>query len=226
MDTMQVLILDTLNVSSNIINDADISTLSLIKDILLILVAILGAIVAILGLNTWRKQLKGNSEYELARRLLKSIYELREAIQIVRNPLISPEEMVESYKNADASDTNDQLFDSKINIYVYQYRWNDISKSISNLNVDLLEAEVLWGKEIKNLANNILKLVSELRFGIKDFLELGIKGIKEEYGEERVKKVKGLIYKKLDYIEDDEFSGKLTTEIQNIESFLKPYITI
>ena len=44
------------------------------KEIILTIAAIIGVVVAFVGLRTWRKQLKGNTEYELARRFLHSVY--------------------------------------------------------------------------------------------------------------------------------------------------------
>jgi len=43
---------------------------------------------ALLGLRTWRHQLKGNAEYELARRYLRGVYRVRDAIRLIRAPLM------------------------------------------------------------------------------------------------------------------------------------------
>jgi hypothetical protein len=48
--------------------------------------AIVVAITAVCGLQTWKKQIKGETEYDLARRMLISVYEVREAISEFRNP--------------------------------------------------------------------------------------------------------------------------------------------
>lgn len=53
---------------------------SVAKDIILAFAAIVASYVGIKGLGTWRRQLKGNAEYELAKNILTAIYELREAI--------------------------------------------------------------------------------------------------------------------------------------------------
>lgn len=54
---------------------------ALAKDIVLMLAAVVGAYVALRGLSTWNRQLKGGAEYELTRRLLKCTYRLRDATQ-------------------------------------------------------------------------------------------------------------------------------------------------
>ena len=44
---------------------------SLVKDALSIVSGIILTTIAFLGLQTWKKQLKGNTEYNLARRFLR-----------------------------------------------------------------------------------------------------------------------------------------------------------
>jgi hypothetical protein len=60
----------------------------LAKDIILIFAAIIAIYVGIYGLGTWRRQLKVNTEYQLAKNILVAVYELREAISNVRCPLM------------------------------------------------------------------------------------------------------------------------------------------
>jgi len=60
----------------------------LIKDIVIIGTAIITGYVGLKGLGTWRRQLKVNTEYKLAKQLLISVYEIREIITSIRNPFI------------------------------------------------------------------------------------------------------------------------------------------
>jgi hypothetical protein len=62
--------------------------LPIIKDAVLTGAAIVAGYVGLRGLGTWRRQLKGNTEYELAKSLLKAVYELREAIVSARFPFM------------------------------------------------------------------------------------------------------------------------------------------
>jgi hypothetical protein len=59
---------------------------TLIKDVLTAIAAVGAASIGLLGLATWRKQLKGRTEYELARRLLVAVYRIRNAVSYLRNP--------------------------------------------------------------------------------------------------------------------------------------------
>lgn len=49
------------------------------------LAAAFAAVSAYLGIRTWRAELKGKSEYELAKDLLKAVYKVREAFYHVRH---------------------------------------------------------------------------------------------------------------------------------------------
>jgi Tfp pilus assembly protein PilO len=73
---------------------------TLVKDIVTILATSIAAGVAVMGLQAWKKQLKGKTEYELAQRVLRAAYQFREALAWVRNPLIYEGEQVQAMKDA------------------------------------------------------------------------------------------------------------------------------
>jgi hypothetical protein len=75
-------------------------TLQIVKDLLVAAAAVGGLIVASLGLKTWRKQLKGNTQYELSRRVLRAVFKTRDAMRQVRNPFISAAEFEQASKAA------------------------------------------------------------------------------------------------------------------------------
>ncbi|MGD0653640.1 MAG: hypothetical protein ABSA16_04795 [Thermoguttaceae bacterium] len=63
--------------------------ITLAKDIILAISALAAAFIAWRGLATWRKELKGKSEYEIAKQVLKAVYKVREAFKIARNSGVS-----------------------------------------------------------------------------------------------------------------------------------------
>lgn len=71
---------------------------TLFKDVITCISALTATVVAILGLQAWKKQLKGKTEYELAQKLLYATYKLREAIAWVRNPFQSAAEISKAMK--------------------------------------------------------------------------------------------------------------------------------
>jgi hypothetical protein len=66
----------------------DAAAVTVAKDIILAVAAIVAAYVGLRGLGTWQRQLRGNTEYQLAKSILASAYEVREAIAFVRHPLM------------------------------------------------------------------------------------------------------------------------------------------
>src|SRR5258708_31563621 len=116
------------------------------KDIVVAGAAVVGAAVAVLGLNTWNRQLKGGAEYELARRLLKVTYRLRDAIKSVRHPVMWAAEMPAppEDKAANMSHEERSYYGSS---RTYQVRWQRVADVRTDLQTELLEAEVLWGTD-------------------------------------------------------------------------------
>src|SRR3954451_15902945 len=66
---------------------------SVIKDVITGIAALVAAVVAVRGLRAWKRQLAGNASYELAKRVLASALKVREEIRNVRNPIIFAGEM-------------------------------------------------------------------------------------------------------------------------------------
>ena len=123
---------------------------SLIKDVVLSGAAITGAVVAIKGLGTWQKQLKGQSEYELSRRILVSVFKYRDAINGVRHPAMWAYEMPSPPEDEAKAMSREQICfygTSK----AYQARCYKVQTERTSLYADLLEAEAIWGNELKEL---------------------------------------------------------------------------
>lgn len=121
---------------------------SLIKDVILTAASLIAGYVGLKGLGTWRRQLTGNTEYELAKKLLRSVYELREAITSVRHPFMQyprapdmPEEELKKLSRREA--------EWRAMAQAYQKRWEVIPKAKLALDTALLEAEVVWGRKIE-----------------------------------------------------------------------------
>jgi hypothetical protein len=116
--------------------------------VLTFLVAIGTLATAIYGLSTWRKQLKGTHEYELAKRINLAVYELRYAIRGVRAPFVP----------TDAASA-------------YQQRWESLLKPARKLKSALFEAQIIWDKEkATRLSGEMDKLLGQLNVAIDMYL--------------------------------------------------------
>lgn len=182
--------------------------LQIIKDIVTTIAAGIAAIVAIMGIKAWKKQLKGKTNYELARRYLRAVYKVRDAIKYVRNPFISSEEIFSAFKESGLNevDYNNQ---QKSNRAVYSLRWKKVIEAISDLDVELLEAEVLWGKEVVELKESLNLCINELFFNLKRFLE---EGNRREFHD--------VIYD----VDNGIFTKKVNEAVEKIETYIKPHL--
>ena len=129
----------------------------LLKDLILSGAVITGTVVAIKGLSTWQRQLKGQSEYDLSRRILVSLFKYRDTINGVRYPVMWAYEMPTPLDEDAKGMSRDQIsFYSTSK--AYQARLDKVQNVRTNLYADLLEAEALWGDELKELFKVVFDL--------------------------------------------------------------------
>ena len=198
--------------------------LSVLKDLVLIIASLVGICVAIRGLNTWRRQLDGQADYDLSRRVLVSLFKLRDRIQNVRNPMMMAYEMPQP-----PEDERTRMSNEQIRFYgtrsAYESRWNSVDEVRLALYPDLLESEAIWGTELKDLFSVVFKLQHELLVHTKYYLD----SINPD-SDPDMRKSKAEIYKKQRDIiydlstneEDDEYKLELLKAVGDIENYLKP----
>lgn len=196
---------------------------SLLKDIVLAGAAITGAVVAVKGLGTWQRQLKGQSEYELSRRILVSALKYRDAINGVRHPAMWADEMPSPPEDVASKMSRDKVrFYGKLK--GYQARWDKVKTERTSLYADLLEAEAIWGNELNVLFKGVFDLEHELFTRTRHYLEL-INPDTSEASREAIidldRKARDVLYDHLSE-EPDEFKHDLISAIEVIEKYLKP----
>lgn len=199
------------------------STFELIRDIALLIFAAIGSFVALSGLRAWKIQLKGRSEYELAKRILKSVYALREAISRVRNPFVLANEMYSALKEKGIT-IKENEFDKWNFSVVFEMRWNDISTSLNDLRVSEIDAEVLWGKSISNSLDKLYKIVLVLNLNIQEFLQLNKREDYSQKHKDLLDKCKTIVYDRGKKNEPDNFTQKVNDIIKEIEDSLRKYL--
>ena len=197
--------------------------LPLIRDMILIGAAIIAGYVGLKGLGTWRRQLKGNTEYKLAKQLLGSVYELREAIVSVRNPFMqySQEPAMPEEKLKELSQREREWHAMS---QAYQKRWEPVPKAKLALDTTLLEAEVVWGRTVVEKVAPLNGLIHELIWAIQDHLEAMNPNVHHErLGSEEIKKRREIMYAR-GSAEKDAYKKRLEAIITAIEEELKPHI--
>ena len=200
--------------------------LAIAKDLILSGVAITGAVVAIKGLSTWQRQLKGQSEYDLSRRILVSLFKYRDAINRVRHPAMRAYEMP-TPPDDEAKDMSREKLEFYGTSKAYQARWDKVQNERTKLYTDLLEAEALWGSELNNLFKVVFDLEHELFTSIRHYIEL-LNPDTHEASKEAIRNIdknrRDIMYDDLSE-EGDEYKNDFKEGVENIEKYLKPRLT-
>lgn len=144
---------------------------SFLKDVVVVVAPATGAWVAVKGLNTWRRQLKGQSDYNLAKDVLINLYKYRDALFFVRHPLMTGTELTlpegvneKELKYAEVNYLRTQT--------AYQNRWDKVVEVRSKLLTNIVEIEALWGADLAELLKVIFEHEKELMFNISCYLRV------------------------------------------------------
>jgi hypothetical protein len=187
------------------------------KDLCLALAAVGGVVIALLGLRTWWRELKGKTEYDLARRILIATYKIRDAIQTVRNPFMSTSEYAGTESGKNEKDAQYQGIAE-----AYQKRWNFVNEGLIELDVVTLEAEAIWGSELIEDMKPLKECSKELFVKIKRYLLTRQSEVyREQMSQEKWEKIDKTIYSG-GSPDDDEFYRRLLDAVKKIEERVKP----
>jgi hypothetical protein len=182
--------------------------------------AVAAVSVAWRGLRTWQRQLQGTAEYELARRVLRAVLEMRTQIAAVRNPGIWPAEIERAKKErplaaGETAEENTQQL-------AYAHRWSELVKARSQLSLELLEAEVLWGESIRAPEKLLDSCVRDLWLGVHRHLrEASGQRVPNETEEQWLQR-QAVLYE--DNPETNHFSQRVKDVVAAFEKVLRPHI--
>lgn len=197
---------------------------ALLRDLIISGAAITGAVIAIKGLNTWQRQLKGKSEYDLSRRILISLFKYRDAINGVRNPAMWSYEMPHPPEDEAKNMSRDEI-SYYGTLKAYEARWDKVYTEKTNLYADLLEAEALWGTQLKEYFSEVYNLENELFSYIRNYLTVSnpkTNNARKEAIEKILHKKRDIMYDDFGEDEKEEFKSELKNGIDKIEKYLKP----
>lgn len=182
-----------------------ISSVSL-TDIITTMAAVGGLIVASIGLSTWKKQIRGVSEYELAKRLMLEVYQLRDALKSTRNPFLSTAE-------GNKDDTEDTW-----QITAYKKRWDVVREVLTRFRVTSLEAEVVWDDATKKQRKEMDDAIRELYNAVEMYIR---QKNDEAFAEDFYRMYDDIIYDKGD---NDKYNTALNKAVKGYETILKPHL--
>ena len=207
--------------------DTYAEVVSIARDIIVSLVAAVGTT---LGLGEWKRQFNAKNEHELARRVIRAVYQLQNAIGSFRLPFMFGGEMYAAFVEAKKKGEVNKEFSE--HIAALDMRFNKLQEAMLALRGEHMEADVLWGRgESTKPITELLKLVNDLSIDYGEYKhyyykkqpKMGLdglplsnqyQGLYEKKFEEYQKTVQG--------IDSDDFGKKVAKAVDDIEDWLRP----
>jgi len=181
------------------------------KDIVTILGTVAAVVIGILGLKTWRVQLKTTSDNDLARRILVSLYKVRSNIQFIRRPLreaILPEDKSQFDQNATTEAFAKQ----------YETEWNKVREEMAELEAASIEAQATWDRDFPNHLIPLRTCIFELLDYIREHLRTQAAGRGESY--HKPEEIRKIIFGTGG--STDEFGQKVEEAVKNVDDVVRP----
>lgn len=120
------------------------------------------------------------------------------------------------------------LNDQRADELVYDRRWKELSKALSDLRAELLEAEVLWGPDVHKPASDLQRCVGELNGAIRHHLMSKARSSPyraDQVSAELREKYFRVLYEGASDGED-EFSARVQLAVNAFEKFLRPKLQL
>jgi hypothetical protein len=136
--------------------------LSVLKDITVAGAAIYAAYRAGSGINLWKQQLRGQTDFDVARQILERLIVVKKAFWIAREPLILAHEFGPEFRGLLSQDPaywTDQLTGYT---HVYGARWSQLRDAWVELEGQSVKAEALWGDEVDGLVQGLRACINRI----------------------------------------------------------------
>jgi hypothetical protein len=191
--------------------------ISITKDIILIFSAIATAHVAINGLQSWNRELKGKADFEVARNLIRSVYKLRDELRYCRAPWYPSNEFPEDY---DAMNKTSES-ESKAYAFLYSNRWKLVATALLEYESQALEAQALWGADFKSKTDELRQCARSLQVALEaDISNKANEGEDFKCDPKFAKDIKLKIWVSGD---DNPLTQKIDNAILSIEKEVRPH---
>jgi hypothetical protein len=198
--------------------------ISIVKDVVTFISLSVGTYVAVRGLETWRRQLRGTAEYEAGRRTLRALFRLKNAVKAVRNSLIWPREEVAAMKEKGVEMSSRDPKSHVEGLWaVYELRWQRVIEALSELEVEAIEAEILWDSDVRDPLEEIKRSVSSLFGALNVYIRHLYEPGEELLSLDKYKDVPAIV---IASESDDEFDTVFQGQISRLEELIRSKISI
>jgi hypothetical protein len=198
--------------------------ISATKDVIVAMAAITAAGLGVYGVQTWKRQLAGTAEWDLARRWLRRVYAVRESIPQVRGIFMTIGETEDALKKAGADHLEGDKRAAIGMAAAYDIRWKQVQAAMSDLQVEAIEAEVLWGQEAVVALEPLRACIKELQVKLHVYLYYQRDPPINASNRETMEKAERVVFPIPDDSGIDQFGEQLAAAITAAEAFIRPRI--
>ena len=199
---------------------------SLLKDIFLGVSAIIVALVGIIGLTTWKSQLKGKARFDVARTIMRLAFKLREDFKSARSLISWAIEFADRVKIRDESEGESQVLNEW---HVKRQRLRPLGKHLHELQEAGWEAEAIFdadasvkvSESIAGFRQSYGRLASAIDSLFRHQLNTTVTRLTHETPKNYVEDLMGMVYSGSD---DDPFSKRIDEHVESLASTLKRYV--
>ena len=179
---------------------------SIARDIIVALVATVGAF---LGWGEWKRQFNAKIEHELARRVLRAVYLLRNEIHAYRCLLVPGYESSAAFHLLKNEGVNIEGIGATH--AAYRVRRQRLARAVVELEREQIEARVIWGEEAVKSLDPVSKLAQKLHLAHESYFS----GSEDkEFLAKKEERIKG--------DPTDEFGVQVDKAVVDIENWLGP----
>lgn len=194
--------------------------ISIAKDWLTLIIAGCGVWVAWQGLRTWRRQLKGTSQFDVAKRLMLKVYQIKQDIEYCRSSVRKISIFTHNEDGKPIPEREQLRYSSDREM---KSRFKYTLKTISEMDFLLFESEIILDKKLRELFQPIEEVCYVLRDSIEEYTEdYNQKNgrFRDDEERNRYRELRQIIYSR----KGDAIQTKVDSAVREIEKFIKPYV--
>jgi hypothetical protein len=185
------------------------------------------AYVALIGLQSWIIQLKGKTEYEVAKNVIAGAYRVRDEIRRCQDTYITLTEWAEYQPKRQETAAQRMAMQSR---QAYRQRYEKVVEAMNDWYPSTVEAEALFGEEARYLIDKLMDSCKLLRSSIEIYHSSLYSGQEDSNDKIFKNTIRGISSKSDPYMDivnsdDDGFQKNLDDSIKGIEAYFSQFIT-
>ncbi len=198
--------------------------ISIAKDAVVGLSALAVAIIALVGLTTWRRELTGRARFETASNMMRICYRLRADFSWVRHIITRHYEWAGRPKQENEVSSESPIYDEW---YAKNNRLSSVVESLNKATEAQWEAEILLDEvsiqEVRAVIKSYRESYADLASAIESYFDVRRDEAKssEPYKDQDwLRELRNIIYSST----DDDFSKKVDDATNRISKTLKKFV--